>query len=304
MKTFAGKVALVTGAGRGIGATIADHFEARGCTVHRGDIEGGNLRLDVTSRGSVAEAMERIRRNHGGLDILVNNAGLICTGPADETPGEEWDRLVATNLTGLFNCIQAALPLMAGRAGASIVNIASVASEKGGIGNVPTAPQGGSRRADQGLRRTEHPTTPLDRGGYRDDPRPPDRRAHAEGDRASAGAPDGEVRRREGGAVLASEDAAFITGETSRTVDSFAPETFRHRGGDHARGHHPGHHRFQGAMVMFCHRALVGPPSPGARGAPVSRSPPRPCWCSCPRSMARIGPIIAAARDRAAGAWI
>src|SRR5688572_27177633 len=121
MKRLAGKVALVTGAGRGIGAAIADHFEAEGATVHRGDIAGGNLLVDVTRRESVARAMEHIRRAHGGLDILVNNAGLICVGPADATPGEEWDRLVATNLTGIFNCVTAALPLMKGRAGAAIV---------------------------------------------------------------------------------------------------------------------------------------------------------------------------------------
>ena len=132
------RVVLVTGAGRGIGAAIADHFAGQGATVLRGDILGGDLSLDVTDRASVARAMARIERDHGGLDVLVNNAGLICTGAVDETPGEEFDRLVAVNLTGLFNCIQAALPLLAGRAGAAIVNIASVSAEKGGgaIGNV------------------------------------------------------------------------------------------------------------------------------------------------------------------------
>lgn len=135
---FQGKVVLVTGGGRGIGESISEHFSIAGATVYRGDLEGGNLALDVTDRASVAAAMERIRGAHGGLDVLVNNAGLICVGPAEKTPGEEWDRLVATNLTGLFNCIQAALPLMDGRAGAAIVNIASVSAEKGGgaIGNV------------------------------------------------------------------------------------------------------------------------------------------------------------------------
>ena len=138
MKRLAGKVALVTGAGRGIGAAIAERFEAEGARVYRGDIEGGDIRMDVRDRAQVGAAMETIRARHGGLDVLVNNAGLICTGPADKTPGEEWDRLVATNLTGLFNCILAAIPLMGGRAGASIVNLASVSSEKGGgaIGNV------------------------------------------------------------------------------------------------------------------------------------------------------------------------
>lgn len=138
MSRFGDKVVLVTGGARGIGAEIARRFEEEGATVHRGDLANGDIAMDVRDRAQVSAAMESIRARHGGLDVLVNNAGLICTGPADKTPGEEWDRLLATNLTGLFNCIQAALPLMAGRAGASIVNIASVSSEKGGgaIGNV------------------------------------------------------------------------------------------------------------------------------------------------------------------------
>ncbi|HYC36127.1 MAG TPA: SDR family oxidoreductase [Usitatibacter sp.] len=132
------KVVLVTGGGRGIGAAIADLFESKGCLVHRGDIAGGTLALDVTNRASVAEAMQRIAAESGGLDVLVNNAGLICVGPPQDTPGEEFDRLVATNVTGIYNCVLAALPLLAGRKGAAIVNIASVSSERGGgaIGNV------------------------------------------------------------------------------------------------------------------------------------------------------------------------
>jgi 3-oxoacyl-[acyl-carrier protein] reductase len=129
-----GRIALVTGAARGIGAAIADHLEGAGCAVHRGDLAGTALRLDVTDRGGVCAAIERL----GALDILVNNAGLLCTGPAEATPGEEWDRLAAVNMTGVFNCVQAAIPAMGGRAGACIVNVASVSAEKGGgaIGNV------------------------------------------------------------------------------------------------------------------------------------------------------------------------
>ncbi len=128
------RVALVTGAGRGLGESIAAAFEEEGFVVHRADIAGGRVAMDVTDRGSVKKCVEKI----GAIDVLVNNAGLLASGPFDQTSGEAWDRLVAVNVTGIFNCVQAAVPAMRGRAGAAIVNIASVSHEKGGgaIGNV------------------------------------------------------------------------------------------------------------------------------------------------------------------------
>jgi len=131
--TLKGKVALVTGAARGIGAAIADAFEKQGCAVHRLDLQSG-IRVDITDRTALAAAVKRI----GAIDILINNAGLLARGPFDETTGEQWDRLVAVNLTGVFNCVQAVVPAMRGRRGASIINIASVSAEKGGgaMGNV------------------------------------------------------------------------------------------------------------------------------------------------------------------------
>jgi 3-oxoacyl-[acyl-carrier protein] reductase len=133
------KVALVTGAARGVGAQIAARLAEQGATVYAADIsEGAALRMDVRDRGAVRAGIERIVRDHGGLDILVNNAGLLAAGPSEQTSGEEWDRLVAVNLTGVFNCVQAAFPAMRARPGSSILNIASVSAEKGGgaIGNV------------------------------------------------------------------------------------------------------------------------------------------------------------------------
>jgi 3-oxoacyl-[acyl-carrier protein] reductase len=129
--TLKGKVAVVTGAARGIGAAIADAFGKEGCAVHRWDIQTG---LDITDRENLRQEVRKI----GGIDILVNNAGLLARGPFDATSGEQWDRLVAVNLTGVFNCVQAVVPAMRGRRGASIVNIASVSAEKGGgaMGNV------------------------------------------------------------------------------------------------------------------------------------------------------------------------
>jgi len=134
MKALDGRVALVTGGARGIGAAIAERLQDAGAVVHRGDLSGTKLALDVTDRESVRAAFAAI----GRLDILVNNAGLLCTGPLEDTTGEEFDRLVDVNVTGIFNCTQAAIPLMRERRGAAIINIASVSAEKGGgaIGNV------------------------------------------------------------------------------------------------------------------------------------------------------------------------
>lgn len=228
MKTLAGKVALVTGGGRGIGAEIARLFEAQGARVYRGDLTGGDIRMDVRDRAQVAVAMETIRAAHGGLDVLVNNAGLICTGPPDRTTGEEWDGLVATNLTGLFNCIQAAIPLMAGRAGASIVNIASVSAEKGGgaIGNVwYGTTKAGVVALTKGLGRELGPRRIRVNAispAVVDTAMTHEMLATELGEKAIARIPLGRLAEKSDVAraavFLASEDAAFITGETL-TVD-------------------------------------------------------------------------------------
>jgi 3-oxoacyl-[acyl-carrier protein] reductase len=132
-----GKIALVTGAARGIGARIAARFAEAGATVYGADVgEGATLRLDVTDRAAVRAAFERISKERGAIDVLVNNAGVLTTGPFDSTTGEQFDRLVAVNFTGIFNCVQAVVPAM--QKGASIINLSSVSHEKGGgiFGNV------------------------------------------------------------------------------------------------------------------------------------------------------------------------
>jgi len=135
---MSGRVALVTGAGRGLGAGIASAFEKEGFAVYRADLSGTSLTVDVTDRAHLLEAIRTIQKENGGVDVLVNNAGLLASGPFDQTSGTAWDRLLAVNVTGIFNCVQAAVPAMRGRQGASIINIASVSHEKGGgaIGNV------------------------------------------------------------------------------------------------------------------------------------------------------------------------
>jgi 3-oxoacyl-[acyl-carrier protein] reductase len=147
-----GKVVLVTGAARGIGASIAKCFADHGCSVVIGDIDvaaaaslatamGPSVSaalLDVCERDSVNEVVASIIRRHGRLDILVNNAGVLCVGAFDAITEAEWNRLLGINVTGVFRCIQAAVPAMKGRTNAAIVNIASISAEKGGgvFGNV------------------------------------------------------------------------------------------------------------------------------------------------------------------------
>lgn len=146
-----GKVALVTGGGAGIGAYIAEELAANGAFVWIADIDGDRaesvathlpsacaLILDTRDRPALKKAAETLSREHTGLDILVNNAGRLTSGPFDGTGAQAFDDMVATNLTGVFNTVQALVPLMYGRSGASIINLASVSASKGGgsIGNV------------------------------------------------------------------------------------------------------------------------------------------------------------------------
>jgi len=148
----AAPVALVTGAGRGIGACIATHLANAGYAVIVTDLDearaqasaasiGGSTvaaRMDVRDAAEVARVMERMIAAHGAIDVLVNNAGLMTQGRFDGTSRAEWDDLVATNLTGIFNCVQAIAPAMTARRKGAIVNIASVSSVRGGgaVGNV------------------------------------------------------------------------------------------------------------------------------------------------------------------------
>jgi NAD(P)-dependent dehydrogenase (short-subunit alcohol dehydrogenase family) len=127
MARLAGKVALVTGGGSGIGAETVRRFRDEGTVVVAGDLRGGDLELDVTSPASVAAAMSEIRERHGGLDVVVNNAGVTIVGAVHELAEDDWDRELATNLKSVYLVSKAAWPLLRERGGGSILSTASIA---------------------------------------------------------------------------------------------------------------------------------------------------------------------------------
>jgi NAD(P)-dependent dehydrogenase (short-subunit alcohol dehydrogenase family) len=136
------KVALVTGAARGIGLATAKRFLTDGFYVALLDIDGDNLKktmaaigkpdmtlaltCDVAERDGVARAIDSIARKFGRLDALVNNAGIAIFKPILDVTYEDWARVLAVNLTGPFLVTQAAVPLMRDGGGGAIVNITSI----------------------------------------------------------------------------------------------------------------------------------------------------------------------------------
>lgn len=136
---FAGKVVLVTGAGRGIGKATAERFAADGAEVMlvsrsadeieavAGAIGGTAIATDVGDRAQVEALAEAINERLGRLDVLVNNAGISVPAPFVGTPFAEWNRVMAVNLYGAIHCAQVLAPLMiAGERGGAIVNVSSI----------------------------------------------------------------------------------------------------------------------------------------------------------------------------------
>ena len=136
------KVALVTGAARGIGLAVAERFLAEGYRVALVDIDGAALAataerlgatgtvlaldLDVADPQQVQAAVDRTVERFGRIDALVNNAGIAVFKPLLETTYEEWSRVMAVNLDGPFLCTQACARVMLRNGGGSVVNICSI----------------------------------------------------------------------------------------------------------------------------------------------------------------------------------
>ncbi len=158
--SLAGRVALVTGAARGIGRAIAVALARDGADVACADLRPAEetaaavrefgrsavaIRADISRARDARRMIETAVSRMGGLDILVNNAGIAHRDSLEATREDTWDRVVDVILKGTFLCCQAAVPVMRRRGGGKIVNVASLS---GLIGGVP------SRRAPAARRRS------------------------------------------------------------------------------------------------------------------------------------------------------
>jgi NAD(P)-dependent dehydrogenase (short-subunit alcohol dehydrogenase family) len=121
-----GQIAVVTGAARGIGRTIAERLERDGALVESFDL-AGSPPVDVADEDSVRAAVVRVLGAHGRIDVLVNNAGIYPHTPFEELTFAEWRRVLATNLDGVFLCSHSVYPSMKARGYGRIVNISSAA---------------------------------------------------------------------------------------------------------------------------------------------------------------------------------
>ena len=148
-----GKVALITGAGTGIGKATTERMSADGAHVIAGII-GEEERavasdftqriLDVRLQSDWDAALADCREQFGGIDILVNNAGLLIEGTAEETSDATWDKIFDVNLKGLFRGCRAVIPQMRQGGGGAIVNLASIDALSGAIGHLAySASKGG-----------------------------------------------------------------------------------------------------------------------------------------------------------------
>jgi len=231
-----GKIALITGAGTGIGKATAERMSADGAHVIAGII-GEKERtvannftqriLDVRLQSDWDAALADCREQFGGIDILVNNAGLLIEGTAEETSDATWDKIFDVNLKGLFRGCRAVIPQMRQRGGGAIVNLASIDALSGAIGHLAySASKGGVTALTRSLA-TDHAvdnirvnavcpgtiTTPMVEKMFKDTgdidaARNASIAKHPLGRLASAGEVASVI------VFLCSNDASFITGQS------------------------------------------------------------------------------------------
>jgi NAD(P)-dependent dehydrogenase (short-subunit alcohol dehydrogenase family) len=146
MFELTGQTAIVTGAATGIGEAIARRLARAGATVAVADLnregaqavatsmggESFGVSIDISRSDSVNQAVAEVLKRRGQIDILVNNAGLGGkAAPLWEQTDEDWQRIIAVNMTGVFNCCRAVITHMRGRKYGRIVSIASIAGKEG-----------------------------------------------------------------------------------------------------------------------------------------------------------------------------
>jgi NAD(P)-dependent dehydrogenase (short-subunit alcohol dehydrogenase family) len=242
---LAGKVAIITGGGVGIGRATCRIFAEQGCAVGVLDVDGAvahacaeeitagggraiALQADITVLDDTTRAVTVIEEAFGGLDILVNNAGVIGRGTVETTDEAEWHRVLGVNLTGVFLMSRPAVPAMRRRGGGSIINVSSAAglaawydqaaydASKGGVVNLTRSMA--LDLAVDGIRANclvpAHVVTPMSEnfiaaGGAE---------ARAARERTLAAIPMGRFCQPEeiaqGAVFLASDESSYATGST------------------------------------------------------------------------------------------
>jgi 3-oxoacyl-[acyl-carrier protein] reductase len=154
------KVAIVTGSARGIGKAIAQRFLQEGAAVVVNDVDLEKAeelvhqiksqgkqalaaRADVSNQNEVEGMTNSVYSKFGRIDILVNNAGIIKRGSTEDHSYGDWEKVIAVNLRGTYNCSKAVIPIMKKQGYGKIVNISSVA---GKVGDIASAPSYGSSK--------------------------------------------------------------------------------------------------------------------------------------------------------------